>query len=364
MNAGGVCLDSALHWWLRLLRVSPVLNCEQTKMPLLSPGFQVNFRNRFPSITKKQIRDMFDAAGIPLGDPPSPPETGERRQLAMTYLSGINWESAADTRKVLDAVSIALEMKSILPSEREALRALCVEAGLRFEGNKVVLPSLSAPGIKNLIFAANGPKPELVLIDAMTNEIKITKNAEFCLVYDRPIGPDGLLWSELVMWWKESGRPDKNSTTPAGIELNKRLQEGLNEPEKLLMRRYSTTMKPKLGDEYPAIIPQVYMHYDPYTKFQRQEPGPLERQRMDFLLLLSGGRRVVLEIDGKQHYSEAERPSPTKYAMMVAEDRRLKLRGYQIFRFGGQEFVDVASAEVMLDAFFSELFMHCGYSLD
>jgi very-short-patch-repair endonuclease len=333
-------------------------------MPLLSAGFQVNFRNWFPSITKKQIKDMFDAAGILLGSPPSPPESGERRQLAMTYLGGINWESAADTRKILDAVSIALEMKSILPADREALRALCVEEGLRFEGKKVVLASRSASGIKNLIFAANGPKPELVLIDAMSNEIQITKNAEFCLVYDRPIGPDGLLWSELVAWWKESARPNKNSTTPAGIELNARLQEGLNEPEKLLMRRYSATMKPKLGDRYPAIIPQVHMDYDPYTKFQRQEPGPLERQRMDFLLLLEGGRRVVLEIDGKQHYSDADRPSPLKYAKMVAEDRRLKLRGYQVFRFGGQEFVDVSNAEAMLDAFFIDLFTACGYTLD
>ena len=28
LSAGGVCLDSALHWWLRLLRVVPVCNSE------------------------------------------------------------------------------------------------------------------------------------------------------------------------------------------------------------------------------------------------------------------------------------------------------------------------------------------------
>lgn len=37
---------------------------------------------------------------------------------------------------------------------------------------------------KNLIFAADGPKPELVLADALNNDIRITKNEEFCLVYD------------------------------------------------------------------------------------------------------------------------------------------------------------------------------------
>lgn len=33
---------------------------------------------------------------------------------------------------------------------------------------------------KNLIFAANGPKPELVLRDAVNNDIEIVQNGEFC----------------------------------------------------------------------------------------------------------------------------------------------------------------------------------------
>jgi hypothetical protein len=34
-------------------------------------------------------------------------------------------------------------------------------------------------GVKNLIFAANGPKPELVLRDAVNNDVEIARNAEF-----------------------------------------------------------------------------------------------------------------------------------------------------------------------------------------
>jgi len=41
--------------------------------------------------------------------------------------------------------------------------------------------------VKNIIFAANGPKPELVLADAVHNVIEIVENAEYCLVYDKPI---------------------------------------------------------------------------------------------------------------------------------------------------------------------------------
>jgi hypothetical protein len=34
-------------------------------------------------------------------------------------------------------------------------------------------------GVKNLIFAANGPKPELVLRDAVNNDVEIARNGEF-----------------------------------------------------------------------------------------------------------------------------------------------------------------------------------------
>jgi hypothetical protein len=63
---------------------------------------------------------------------------------------------------------------------------------------------------KNLIFAANGPKPELVLIDAVSNDIKIVRNEEFCLVFDDPIPSRGLLWTDLVAWWAR-----KNGLNPA-----------------------------------------------------------------------------------------------------------------------------------------------------
>ena len=56
---------------------------------------------------------------------------------------------------------------------------------------------------KNLIFASRGPKPEIGFADAINNDIVILSGEESCLVYDRPIGASGLLWSELVSWWSE-----------------------------------------------------------------------------------------------------------------------------------------------------------------
>lgn len=76
---------------------------------------------------------------------------------------------------------------------------------------------------------------------------------------------------------------------------------------------------------------------------------------MDFLLLLPGRRRVVIEVDGVQHYSENNQPSPRKYAEMVSADRKLQLSGYEVYRFGGRELPNPKQAEPMLNAFFDEL---------
>jgi hypothetical protein len=59
---------------------------------------------------------------------------------------------------------------------------------------------------------------------------------------------------------------------------------------------------------------------------------------MDFLLLLPGGVRVVLEVDGKTHYADDDgHAAPGRYATMVKADRELKLSGYELYRFGAVE---------------------------
>jgi very-short-patch-repair endonuclease len=76
---------------------------------------------------------------------------------------------------------------------------------------------------------------------------------------------------------------------------------------------------------------------------------------MDFLLLLSPHERVVIEVDGKQHYAEGDVASPGLYAEMVAADRDLRLLGYEVYRFGGAEFSKDRVGNV-LDVFFRRLF--------
>ncbi|MEJ1961072.1 MAG: hypothetical protein WDO56_05785 [Gammaproteobacteria bacterium] len=225
--------------------------------------------------------------------------------------------------------------------------------------------------LKNLIFASTGQKPEIVLGDAINNDIIITKHADKCLIYDRPLPPSGLKWVEVASWWQEAQHiPDLKQARSA---LGKRLQQSVkltdSLPELWLFKTYYEAFAPALGDELPALIPQVYLHYDPKTLVQRGQIPVLPRQRMDFLMLLGNGARIVLEIDGARHYSETGKASPRRYAEMAREDRSLRLRGYEVYRFGGAEFAESnnngrkalhPNSRHMIIAFFTQLFRKHG----
>ena len=217
--------------------------------------------------------------------------------------------------------------------------------------------------VKNLIFASNGPKPEMVFVDAVNNDIRITRNGEYCLVYEESVPSSGLSWSNLVQWWAA-----RTNTDPISSETEKALRERLydslaSEPERLLFNSYFERIHP-LMQEPPALIPQIYLQYDPYTVRERNGQKVLPLQRMDFLLLLPHSQRVVIEVDGKQHYANDDgTASPRLYAEMVAPDRELKLRGYEVYRFGGYELYGDSGKQVVED-FFRKLFVRHGLLQD
>jgi hypothetical protein len=210
--------------------------------------------------------------------------------------------------------------------------------------------------LKNLIFAAVGPKPRIVLRDAISNVIEIVEGAEHCLVYDRPLMPTGLTWGDLLAWWCE--RHKAEDQRDAATALYRRLAQSLaSPPEKLLFKTYCKRYGGERGHQVPVLVPQVYLHYDPYTKrelasFAGKE---LPRQRMDFLLLPTDRSRVVIEVDGRQHYSDDDgTASPQRYAAMVREDRAIRLDGYDVYRFGGAE-LGTAHGAALVDEFFDRL---------
>jgi hypothetical protein len=210
-----------------------------------------------------------------------------------------------------------------------------------------------AGAAKNLVFASNGPKPEIGFADAINNDIKILSNEDSCLVYDRPIRRDGLLWNEVVVWW--AAREATTSTKDAARTLGARLQSSLaSDGERNFFNSYFKLYRERLGDRLPALVPQVYLHYDPaIVKTLRHRDG-LKRQRMDFLLLLPNAHRVVIEVDGSQHFSQGGTPSLALYAEMVSADRELRLTGYEVYRFGANELVGPQAVST-IERFFSGL---------
>ena len=195
---------------------------------------------------------------------------------------------------------------------------------------------------KNLVFASINAKPDLYFTDAINNDIAI-RNETDALIYDEFLGDAGLSWSAMVAWWQaHEGVPDP---VDAARGLYKRLARSViaagSAGEFALFDTYYREFRAVLGDQLPALVPQVYLHYDPRTMGERGRDPVLLRQRMDLLLLLDRNIRIVAEVDGKQHYADGNVASSLKYAEMVAQDRRLRLAGYELYRFGAAEFSDV-----------------------
>ena len=217
--------------------------------------------------------------------------------------------------------------------------------------------------MKNLIFAAVGPKPEIVIDDAVNNDLRIVKNEQNCLIYDRPLAAHGLTWRDLAAWWadreKLTGQPERAIWSSLYRRLLGSIDAGNGAERRIFTaygKRYGT-----LGAGIPALLPQVYLHYDPYsrTSYQPGTSPPLPRQRMDFLLLLPSRVRVVIECDGQQHYADdTGKASPRRYAEMMAAERDLRLRGYEVYRFGGAELTDTPATRQRLDTFFDRLAEH------
>lgn len=224
----------------------------------------------------------------------------------------------------------------------------------------VSLRAVTKGGPKNLIFASPD-KPDLRFRDALDNDVEIVTNADKVLVYDRPIGNDGLRWNDLQQWWSDTEQIA--DTTQAKRSLYARLKASLprnSPPQSLLFDAFFKGFRGAVPN-LPALLPEVWLHWDPRTVKERG-PDALLRFRMDFLLLLPQGVRVVIEVDGKHHYADTVGSADVlRYAQMVKADRELKLVGYEVFRFGAAELLAPASKAEVKD-FFEKLFKRYGVS--
>lgn len=219
---------------------------------------------------------------------------------------------------------------------------------------------------KNIIFASTGFKPEIVMSQVIDGAIEIVEQEDSCLVYNRPLTEAELTWGQLVDWWRERNGMGEADDRTAAISLYERLKASLaSDAERYVFHAFSSRYTGSNAMQQPALLPQVYLHFDPLTERQRRtlnKPRRLARERMDFLLLLPGGVRIVIEVDGKHHYARETSPGSGQwevaadlYSEMVAEDRALRLKGYEVFRFGGREILESREDLSSIRRFFGDL---------
>jgi len=183
---------------------------------------------------------------------------------------------------------------------------------------------------KQIIFASKNVKLDFGITDVLDGDISLIADAN-SLNYDEKIY-DHLTWQQLEDWWEDNN-----------LEINKSLRKRLidsldSEAEIMFFKAYFINFG-FLGDTLPALLPQVYVAYDPVSAKDLPNGKTRIRQRIDFLMILPNLKRVIIEIDGKHHYAREDGRADTKrYAEMVRVDRELRLRGYEVYRFGGAEF--------------------------
>lgn len=272
-----------------------------------------------------------------------------------------NEERVDVTKKCIIAINKRLSELGLM------LRATNETNGISIYKVVPTTQSVSEP-IKNIIFAAKY-KPDIVIDDALSNSIMVA-NANGALVYDQGIPADGIRWNTLAQWYS-SLENDNNEKKMAHY-----FYDCLDsDAEKLFYKGYIEYIK-KNGKHLPALIPQVYLYYDPKKKTER-EIKVFEHQKMDFMMVISTNQRIVIEIDGIQHYAEDSTAPGTqfkryasaqRYAEMMKAHREMVLVGYDVYRFGGRElWVNDANTEEsildMVSGFFDALFEKYGVEL-
>ncbi|MCM4085122.1 AbiJ-related protein [Paractinoplanes hotanensis] len=221
---------------------------------------------------------------------------------------------------------------------------------------------------KNLYFAALR-KPDIRITDTIDNEIEILSNADDVLHYDRPINVGGLRWGALQTWWMETYQVTDD--VAAKWQLHRRMESSLpnNSPYQYRFFKTYYNLFRAAGPDLPVLIPEVVLHWDPKT-IRARGVHALLNHRMDFLIFLPHDRRIVLEVDGMQHYAieTAAQPlryvaDPATYAKTMRGSRALALNGYEVHRFGTHELRDDPAARETMRTFFDLLFRDSGVTI-
>ncbi|PHG74423.1 hypothetical protein [Bacillus wiedmannii] len=225
-----------------------------------------------------------------------------------------------------------------------------------------IIDSIEAKKLEYIIFCTTkdcqiNKKINLVMEDLTTGDFTIhNAKDDSYLVFNERIPAKGLTWKQLNTWWKNQS-PIHNKPE----DLIERMKEVCVWSEKKFLDLYLNLYD---DDDHPAILPQITIAYSPIlskSDLRNLEIDPKHRYTMDFMVIPNDKTKILIEIDGREHYSKLLTKilveidgkehystlknsvyiaAPELYAAQAKEDRELKVKGYTVFRFGGSEMMD------------------------
>jgi hypothetical protein len=124
-----------------------------------------------------QIDSWFTEAGFDKYEP----RASTRLDQVDGYYSKIDWENQNDIQKFLKVIESILLYNSynVKEEHKQTLRGICEKSGFQVDSNGYTIhltKKLGHQNIKNIIFASNSFKPEIIFSDSLSNDIEITKN--------------------------------------------------------------------------------------------------------------------------------------------------------------------------------------------
>ncbi|PGU00117.1 DUF559 domain-containing protein [Bacillus cereus] len=214
-----------------------------------------------------------------------------------------------------------------------------------------IIDSIEAKKLEYIVFCTSkqcqtNKEINLLIKDFATGDFTIhAAKDDGYLVFNDRIPAEGLTWKRLYTWW-ENQNPISNKPEVLRERMKEVCYWSENKFLKLYLELYGE-------DCYPAILPQITIAYSPIlskSDLRNFKIVPNHRYTMDFMVIPNNITKMIIEIDGKEHYSKLENKQyiadPSLYAAQVKEDRELKLKGYSVFRFGGFEVMDGKEEEL------------------
>lgn len=321
-------------------------------MEYISLNLRLEFREFCVGLVIRQIDDIFQMAGIELGQAERD-FSGARRSRIEDYYASIDWNDLADVQKFLKVIELVLSQSYTSDIQREFLRGLCTQSGLIIEGHQITL-QMTSHGQSSDLFANQFPGGLPFGREKPDFSVTASKGVQ-SLKFELKSGI-GILWKDV---YPDFDFPTFQAACGIDSATNLALKIALfnmNQTpcEKSFFKTYARHFK--MADNHvPMLVPQAWVQWHSLSKkVLRAAKRPIanELYRIDFAMFWENRRYAIL-IDDISHYA-IQRGSQwiadeESYAKRIEEDRKLQAEGWKIFRVSNWEIKQKKADEIIID---------------